>query len=462
MLRRFVWLSLLAAPAWFSEPASSQIVDPSGSLSGDGLFTMVLTGDAIITRRLSPYKEPAFLEMIELVRSADVSFTNLEMLLHDYEPAPAASSGGTYMRADPHMAEELTWAGIDIVSMANNHTGDYGVEGMRLTRMHAEAAGLLTAGAGENLAEAREARFLETHEGRVALVATSSSFTEHSTAGPARGAVRGRPGLSPLRIESTRTLRTDHLERLRETLREIGQEVSDPGETLNVFGTRLEPGPESGQTSEPNVRDMQEIADVVRNASALAEYVIVSIHAHNQGPYLQTFARAMIDAGADAFVGHGPHYLTGIEIYQGKPIMYSLGDFIFQNETLLRLPFDNYDSYDLGGASGAWVADFNAARYRNETTGFPVRAEIWESVVAMPTFDGERLVSLELHPITLGFGQPASVRGRPMLADRELGRKIIQVLAEESAEHGTRVEWVEDRGIGVVRLDGAATSGGGP
>jgi poly-gamma-glutamate synthesis protein (capsule biosynthesis protein) len=169
----------------------------------------------------------------------------------------------------------------------------------------------------------------------------------------------------------------------------------------------------------------------------------------------------MIDAGADAFVGHGPHYLTGIEIYEGKPIMYSLGDFVFQNETLLRLPYDNYDGYDLGEVSGAWVADFNAARYRNETTGFPVRPEIWESVVAMPTFDGERLVSFELHPITLGFGQPASVRGRPMLADRELGRKIIQALVDASAPHGTTIDWVEDRGIGVLRLDGATTSGGG-
>ena len=46
----------------------------------------------------------------------------------------------------------------------------------------------------------------------------------------------------------------------------------------------------------------------------------------------------MVDAGADLFVGHGPHVLRGVEIYKGKPIFYSLGDFIFQNETLLRLP----------------------------------------------------------------------------------------------------------------------------
>lgn len=436
---------------WIPAPALSQS-DPSGSLSGNGTFTMALTGDAIITRALSPYKEPEFLEMIELIRSADVAFTNLEMLFHDYEPAPAAQSGGTYMRAEPKMAKELVWAGFDMVSMANNHTGDYGHDGMRLTRHYAEEAGLVTAGAGENLHEAREARFLETHEGRVALISMSSTFPDASRAGSARGGVRGRPGLSPLRFNSTRTVLPDQLEAMRATLSSMGQRVTGPGEPLNVFGTTIEAGEAVGVHTEPHANDMREIADVVRNASALAEYVIVTIHAHNQSAYLQTFARAMIDAGADVFVGHGPHYLTGIEIYQGKPIIYSLGDFMFQNETLLRLPFDNYDRYDMGEDMGKWVADFNAARYNNETTGFPANREIWESVIARPTFDGQRLVSFELHPITLGFGQPASVRGRPMLADRDLGQKIIQDLIDRSEPHGTSIDWDPDRGIGIVRI----------
>lgn len=448
LLAHVAVLSLLAAPA---APLAAQ-EDPSGSLSGDGRMTIALTGDAIITRALSPYKEPEFLRMIDLVRSADVSFTNLEVLLHDYEPAPAAASGGTYMRADPDMAKELQWAGIDMVSLANNHTGDYGDEGMRITIRHLDATGLLHAGAGENLHEAREARFLETHDGRVALISMSSTFPDHSRAGAARGAVRGRPGLSPLRIQTTRTVERDQLERLRGVLRDMGQNVSDEGRPLNVFGTTVVPGDETAVRTAPHPRDMEEIAHVVRNAAALADYVIVTIHAHNQSEYLQTFARAMVDAGADVFIGHGPHYLTGIEIYQGKPIMYSLGDFIFQNETLLRLPFDNYDPYDQGYDPNAGVADFNSARYANETRGFPTNREIWESVVAVPTFEGERLVSLELHPITLGFGQPAQVRGRPMFADRELGQKIIQDLVERSQPHGTTVEWDASRGIGVVRL----------
>ena len=60
-----------------------------------------------------------------------------------------------------------------------------------------------------------------------------------------------------------------------------------------------------------------------------------------------TFSRAMIDAGADVVTASGPHVLRGIEIYKGQPIFYGLGDFIFQNETLLRQPPENYEPLGL-------------------------------------------------------------------------------------------------------------------
>jgi poly-gamma-glutamate capsule biosynthesis protein CapA/YwtB (metallophosphatase superfamily) len=404
---------LPSGPVAGQEAAEQQASQPAPRQ--DASFSMALTGDAIITRRLSVYREPAFLELMELIRGADMAFVNLEVLFHDYEPWPAHQSGGTYMRADPALARELVWAGFDIVSMANNHTGDYGVEGMRLTQKYVEEAGLVHAGTGENLYEAREAKFLETHGGRVALISVASTFPAHSVASKPKGAVRGRPGLSPLRYSR------------------------------------------EGDATVPDAEDMEEISAVVRNAAALADYVIVTNHSHESGAdraypadFLITFSRAMIDAGADLVVGHGPHVLRGIEIYKGKPIFYSLGDFIFQNETLLRLPWENYRPYDLG--ENHHVADFNAARYANETRGFPTQREIWESVVAMPRWQGKELVALELHPITLGFGLPASQRGRPLLADPELGRKIIHDLVERSQPFGTVVEWREREGIGVVRL----------
>ena len=108
----------------------------------DNSFTIALTGDSLITMKLSVHTDPPFLKMIDLIRGADAAFTNLEMLLHDYEPYPSTESGGTYMRADPSMAKELVWAGFDMVARANNHTGDYGVEGARITTRHVAAAGL--------------------------------------------------------------------------------------------------------------------------------------------------------------------------------------------------------------------------------------------------------------------------------------------------------------------------------
>jgi poly-gamma-glutamate capsule biosynthesis protein CapA/YwtB (metallophosphatase superfamily) len=428
---------------------------------------MALTGDSIITRRLSVYKEAAFTKLIELIRGADVAFTNLEMLFHDYEPYAMNQSGGTYMRAEPALAQELVWAGFDLVSRANNHTGDYGVEGMRLTTKYVAAAGLVQAGVGESLTEAREPQFLETAKARVALISVASTFPDHSRAGKSRGNIRGRPGLNPLRFETTYVTTAEGLEKLRTAMKEAGHESGRGGRgaapgtaaSLNVFGTRVIAGDAPGVRTEPRKEDLDEIAAAVRGAAKQADYTIVTIHAHEgdrnrlvPAQFLVTFARAMVDAGADVFVGHGPHVLRGIEIYNGKPILYSLGDFIFQNETLLRLPSENYEQYDLGPE--AHVADFNDRRYSNDTRGFPADPLIWESVVAVPRFRGRQLVELVLHPISLGFKQSAARRGRPVLADPELGRKIIEDLIKLSAPFGTVIQYRDGVGHLVLQREG--------
>jgi poly-gamma-glutamate synthesis protein (capsule biosynthesis protein) len=438
----FLGFGLLLTASVLAQPAQSSTL------------TMALTGDAIITRKLSVYQEPEFLKMIDLLRGADMAFTNLEMLFHDYEPYPMNQSGGTYMRAEPELVNELVWAGIDMVSCANNHTGDYGAEGMRLTVKYVDQAGLVYAGVGESLPEAREAKFLETGKGRIALISVSSTFPDHSRAGKTRGDMPARPGLSPLRHTVTNHITAEQMSALRQIAGSLGQ-AAGSGNSLRFLGQRFEVAEQPGVTTQPEKEDLEEIAAVVRSASKLADYTIVTIHAHERNgelsvpaQFVETFARAVIDAGADVMVGHGPHVLRGIELYKGKPILYSLGDFIFQNETLLRLPYENYEPYDLG--SDKHVADFNASRYSNDTRGFPVNPEIWESVIAMPSWKDGQLIALELHPISLGFGQKPSTRGRPMLADEATGKKIIQDLIERSKPYGTVIEYVN--GIGVVKI----------
>ena len=419
-------------------------------------LTMALTGDSIITRKLSVYEEPEFLRMIDLLRGADLAFTNLEILFHDWESYPMSSSGGTYMRAQPELVQEFVWAGIDIGSLANNHSGDYGPPAMLLTEKYVREAGMVAAGVGRSLAEAREAKFIETKDGRVALISLASTFPNHSMAGKSRDDIPPRPGLNPLRHIRTYEVTKDQLEGVRATMRDLKMNPPAEGTSLNFLRNRFELADAPGVRTEPHPEDMAEIAMIVSNARRQADHVMVTIHAHEGAPgpdsrmvpaqFLETFARAMVDAGASIFVGHGPHALRAIEMYKGVPILYSLGDFVFQNETLQRLPYENYHGVGLNESDG--LADFNEARYNNDTTGFPTIPEIWEAVIAVPEWSGQQLVELTLHPISLGYGQPRHVRGRPMMAEGPLADKILRDLVRLSEPYGTQFE-IKD---GVARV----------
>lgn len=418
-----------------------------------GAVTLALTGDSIIMQRLSPFTEPEYTGLMNLVRGADAAFTNLETLFHDYEAPPAHESGGTWMRTDPPILKELVWAGFDLVSRANNHAGDFGPLASQITSRYVREAGLVEAGVGNSLAEAREAKFLETPRARIALVSAASTFTPSSRAGNTRGDMPARPGLSPLRFTTTYIVTPDRLADLKRVASELSGQPPAAGDTLNFGGRRYISGATPGQRTEPNRQDLDEIARVVRNAASLADIVIVSLHCHEGGvnrsvpaDFIPVFARAMVDAGADVFVGHGPHVLRGVEIYKGKPILYSLSNFIFQNETLLRMPADSYEQYDLGAS--AQPADYLDARYDKDRRSFPADPEYWDSVLATTKWEGSKFVELQLHPITLGYKASRADRGRPKLASGADAARILDVMTARSKPFGTTV--VVKNGVGVV------------
>ncbi len=415
--------------------------------------TLALTGDTIIMQRLSPFQEPAFTALFDLIRGADAAFTNLETLFHDYEAPPSHESGGTWMRTDPPILKELVWAGFDLVSRANNHAGDFGPLGSQITSRYVREAGLVEAGVGNSLAEAREAKFLETSRARIALVSAASTFTPSSRAGNTRGDMPARPGLSPLRFTTTYVVTPERLADLKRVASELSGQPPPAGDALNFGGRRYTAGATPGQRTEPDQQDLDEIARVVRSAAALADIVIVSLHCHESGAnrsvpadFIPVFARAVIDAGADVFVGHGPHVLRGIEIYKGKPILYSLSNFIFQNETLLRMPLDSYQQYALG--SDAQPAEYLDARYDMDRRSFPADREYWDSVVATTKWEGSRFVELQLHPITLGYQTSRAERGRPRLASGADAARILDVMTARSKAFGTTV--VVKNGVGIV------------
>jgi poly-gamma-glutamate capsule biosynthesis protein CapA/YwtB (metallophosphatase superfamily) len=417
-------------------------------------FTLALTGDTIINQRLSVFTEPEFTRLFDLIRGADAAFTNLETLFHDYEAAPAHESGGTWMRTDPPIVKELVWAGFDLVSRANNHAGDFGSLGSSITSKYVREAGLVEAGVGNSLAEAREAKFLETGKARVALVSAASTFPPHSRAGNSRGDMPARPGLSPLRFTTTYVVTAERMADLRRVAAELSGNAPPAGDALNFGGRRYVVGPKPGPRTEPDKGDVEAIARVVKSAAALADIVIVSLHCHESGAnravpadFIPAFARAMVDAGADVFVGHGPHVLRGVEVYKGKPILYSLSNFVFQNETLLRMPSDSYEQYTLDD-DVAQPADYLDARYDNDRRSFPADREYWDSVMALTRWDGSRFVELQLHPITLGYQTSRPERGRPKLASAADAVRILDMMVTRSKPFGVTVT-VRD-GVGIV------------
>ena len=177
---------------------------PSRPVAADGELRLFLAGDSIITRPWSADRAPDFLALVGEIRGADAAVVNLEMLFHTYKGYAQADSGGTYMAADPEIAAELAWAGVDMVANANNHTFDYGSLGVLENLDNVAKAGLVLAGAGKDLQSARAPAYFPHADGTVALVSAASSFVPYGKASRSRPDMHGRPGLNPLTAKPVR------------------------------------------------------------------------------------------------------------------------------------------------------------------------------------------------------------------------------------------------------------------
>jgi len=424
-----------------------------------------VTGDSLISMGQAVYDEPRFLDMVETIRNNDVSFTNLETTVHDFEAYPAAQSGGTWTRADPSLIDDLQWMGFNIVSTANNHSLDYMYEGLLSTREYLDMSGLAHAGTGEDLAEARAPAFLETKAGRVALIAASSSFAPFGAAGYARRDLQGRPGLNPLRFDTQYAVKKEQLESLRQIAQSLGFQPSAQQEAeFNFLRNKFIASDALAVHTEPHKGDMHGNLESIRFASRQADWVIFSLHAHESrvenadrpAEFIETFAHACIDTGAHAFIGHGPHVLRGIEIYKGRPIFYSLGNFIFQNDTILRMPSDFYEQYGLDPYSGTPADAFDAREKGVTRPGFPPgkwftqEKKYWVSIAAKMQFDSDKLSDLRLYPLVLGQEKPRSQRGRPMLAEGDEASEILERVKTLSQPYGTTIQVEEE--VGIVKI----------
>lgn len=438
------------------------------SQAGD--FSMCLAGEVILQRRLSVFREPQFLRLVELIRGSDAAALNLEGVVHEFQGPPGAKRHGLYWTAiAPQALEDLRWMGFNMVSNANNHALDYGEWALLNTIKECERAGLAHAGTGPTLRDARAPAYLDTPRGRVALIGVSGianypEAEESFRAGEQTPYHLGRPGVSGIGIEAENVVLGEDIrllqklgnelgiERQKESMRDLGMLLpEDSDKVQHLFGQKFVRGEARGRTTRPNAADLADVVRQVQEASRQAEWVIVSMHLHedmfnDQPPQCQIdVARAVIDAGAHIFAGHGPHTPRGVEIYKGRPIFYGLGQFVLQVESIPKVTQRQQERYGLD--YGSTPSEYILTQTKDETILFPPRKEYFQTILPICRWEGGRLKQIEVYPIELGFKTPWGARGRPVLAAPEDAAAILAHFGGVCAGLGTRLDIAGETGI---------------
>jgi len=240
--------------------------DSSSGFSKDKLRTVLVTGDVLLARSVNArtvgmqdFNWP-FEEVAGVIREADVAIINLETPL--IKNCPVTHDGMIFC-GDERNVEGLLFAGIDVVNFANNHAGNYGIDGIKNTIEVLEESDLLVSGA-------------------------------------LRPAVKSIRGMDFAFLGYSEFMQNG---------------ISFADETI--------------------------IRDEIDRAKSFADVVVVQFHWGNEYTTdvswnQKMLARIAIDAGADLVVGNHPHWIQPVEIYNGKLIVYSHGNFIFDQEWSLK------------------------------------------------------------------------------------------------------------------------------
>ena len=249
--------------------------------------TLLFGGDLFLTDLLqSKYRQQGISAaasegLLSILRGADLLMLNQEFPFGT-TGEPMEEKQYTF-RVDPGYVSVLTDLGVDIVTLANNHMLDFGRGPLTETLAALDGAGIAHVGAGENLEEAKALKTFEIGGKTIGFLGASRVIPEYSWNASADGS--------------------------------------------GLFTTY----------------DAKALVEEIRRAEEGCDFTVVYVHwgierSTQPEEYQRTLARQYIDAGADAVIGAHPHVLQGIEYYQGKPIFYSLGNFIFSNgsyETML-------------------------------------------------------------------------------------------------------------------------------
>ena len=250
---------------------------------------VVLLGQALIEHAPTAPEWPGHADIAARLSVANSVFTNLETVIRGPRAEAPTRELLTLHAAGPDVLETLKSVDVNLLTTANNHAFDLGSGGILDTLSAIHATGLVSSGSGESLAQATAPAIARTSAGPVALVGFATGKVRDGGA-----ATETRPGVNELR---------------------------------------------RGPDGVPDTADEARILGAIRAAADRAELVIACHHNHDWEPdnaqvpaWQQALARRCIDAGADVFAGHGSPVPQGMGLYRGKPLLYGLGNFIFQTE----------------------------------------------------------------------------------------------------------------------------------
>jgi poly-gamma-glutamate synthesis protein (capsule biosynthesis protein) len=340
------------------DPAPPVEIARPAAVAGEA--TVLFAGDTAEVDAALPLLEERgfeypFASTVDLLRDADLTVVNHEAPITDGGRAFPLWKDYVY-RAPSRSAAALAWAGIDVLGLANNHALDFGASGLDDTLSNAAAHGMVTVGAGRDPGEARRGVVATLGDVRVGLLA----YCEEQILWRVYVDQFARPGHAGV-----------------------------------------------AALVEDDVR-----RDVARLRAAHADAVVVMLHAGDnyEAPLDATveWAERAVDAGADLVVIHHPHVAHPVDVYGGRPILLSLGNFAF---------------------------------------GTPGRQELDYGLLAVAHLKQKRIDRVELIPIAT---QNRRVNYRPeLLRDDELERALTR-LRNESALWGAKLQI--DRGRAILAV----------
>ncbi|MFH0829324.1 MAG: CapA family protein [Candidatus Kerfeldbacteria bacterium] len=265
-------LGVVCAVSLCTEKVQAMVLLPT-----DHTVTMVAVGDVMLSRNVgtamtkrNDYNYP-FLKTRNLLKKGDIVFCNLETAIF---PGRPIKTGEMSFRSDVQVARAMKDAGFTVVSLANNHVPNFGAKGIADTLKYLDKAGIAHVGAGANVKQALKAATMTVNDVRFSILA----YNDSDVVPASYGATEKRAGTA--------------------------------------------------------LMDVTAMVNAVKAAKKTSDIVIVSMHSGTEykatpNARQQRFARAAIDAGAVIVIGHHPHVVQSVEKYKGKWIIYSLGNFVF-------------------------------------------------------------------------------------------------------------------------------------